>query len=82
MQIGNCSKSTIYRLFETYCKQSPGEYILQQRMKLARNLLLNPDLNISDVAFMSGFSSVSYFTKQFKLNNNCVPGEYIKKFSY
>lgn len=81
MEIGNCSKSTLYRMFESYCNQSPGAYILHERMALARNLLLNPTTNISDVAFLSGFSSVSYFTKQFRLQNNCTPRDFIKKFA-
>ncbi len=81
MEIGNCSKSTLYRLFEAYCNKSPGEYILHQKMSKARNLLLNPELNISDVAYMIGFTSVSYFIKQFKAFQNCTPGDYIKKFA-
>lgn len=81
MAVGNCSKSTLYRLFEAYCNKSPGDYILHHRMTKARNLLLNPDLNISDVAYMTGFTSVSYFIKQFKATQNCTPGDYIKKFA-
>lgn len=79
-RIGNCSDRTLYRFFETYCNRSPGDYILHERMALARNLLLNPIHNISNVAYMTGFSSISYFTKQFKLLNNCTPGEFIKRF--
>lgn len=80
MQVGNCGRSTLYRMFDSYCSKSPGEYILKERMSLARNLLLDPNHNISDVAFRSGFSSVSYFTKQFKSQNNCTPRDFIKKF--
>lgn len=78
--IGNCSKRTLFRFFETYCNRTPGEYILHERLALARNLLLYPNHNISTVAFKTGFSSVSYFTKQFKLHNNCTPSEFVKKF--
>lgn len=79
-RIANCSKSTLYRLFENYCGQSPGEYILKERMMRSRNLLLDPDLNISDVAYQTGFTSVSYFVKQFKTFHNCTPGDFIRKF--
>lgn len=79
-EIGNCSKRTLFRFFETYCGRTPGEFILHERMALARNLLLHPDYNISSVAFASGFTSLSYFTKQFRLHNNCTPREFIKKF--
>ncbi len=79
-EIGNCSKRTLFRFFEAYCQRTPGEYILHERMALARNLLLHPDHNSSTVAYMSGFTSVSYFTKQFKLYNKCTPREFIIKF--
>ncbi len=79
-EIGNCSKSTLYRLFENYCQKSPGGYILNERMNKSRNLLLNPDFNISDVAYLSGFTSVSYFVKQFKTFHNCTPGDFVRKF--
>lgn len=78
--IGNCSKSTLYRFFLASCNKTPGAYILQERIRSAQNLLLNPNSNISEVAYQSGFSSVSYFVKQFKLFNDCTPGEFIKKF--
>lgn len=79
--IGNCSKRTLFRFFENHCQHTPGEYILHERMALARNLLLQPNNNISAVAYLSGFTSVSYFAKQFKLYNHCTPKEFIKKFS-
>jgi len=80
MKVGNCSKSTLHRMFETYCGKSPGAYILQERMVNARNLLLQADSNVSDVAYQTGFSSLSYFVKQFKAFHNCTPGNFIKKF--
>lgn len=80
MKVGNCSKSTLHRMFETYCGKTPEAYILQERMVNARNLLLQADSNISDVAYQTGFSSLSYFVKQFKGFHNCTPGDFIKKF--
>lgn len=78
--LGNCSKRTLFRFFETYCQRTPGEYILHERMALARNLLLQPNHNITSVAYLCGFSSVSYFTKQFKQYNNCTPKEFVRRF--
>ncbi len=79
--IGNCSKRTLFRFFETYCQRSPGEYIIHERMALARNLLLQPNNNVSAVAYRCGFSSVSYFTKLFKQYNQCTPKEFMNRFS-
>lgn len=79
-EVGNCSKSKLYRLFDEYCQLSPGAYVLKERMAYAQNLLLQPDSNISDVAYALGYSSVSYFVKQFKAVYHYTPGEYVKKF--
>ncbi|MFZ4263258.1 helix-turn-helix domain-containing protein [Sphingobacterium sp. HJSM2_6] len=82
LELANCSKSTLYRLFESCYNKSPGEYILEERMALAKNLLLSPNSNISQVAFLSGFSSVSYFSRMFKQIHQTTPGDFIKKFRY
>lgn len=79
--IGNCSQRTLFRFFETYCQRTPGAYIAHERMALARNLLLQPNNNITEVAYRCGFSSVSYFTKQFKQYNQCTPKEFMNRFS-
>jgi AraC family transcriptional regulator len=80
MLVGNCSKSSLHRLFENYCGKSPGAYILQERMKNACNMLMQPDYNITDVAYQTGYSSVSYFVKQFKSYHHCTPGDFIRKY--
>lgn len=79
-KVANCSKSSIYRMFEEACGMSPGEYILRERLLKSKNLLLDPNVNISEVAYLCGFNTVSYFAKQFKIHNACTPREFIKKF--
>lgn len=78
--IANTSNSTVFRLFEEHCQLTPGNYILQARLKTAKNLLLQPNKTVSEVAYQCGFSSVSYFVKQFKTLHQCTPGDFIKKF--
>lgn len=80
MGVGNCSKSSLHRMFENYCGKTPGAYVLQERMKSACNMLMQPDHNISDVAYQTGYSSVSYFVKQFKSFHHCTPGDFIRKY--
>lgn len=79
-KVANCSKSSLYRMFEESCQMSPGEYILRERLAKAKNLLLHPNVNISEVAYLCGFNTVSYFIKQFKIHNSCTPGDFIRKF--
>src|SRR5690606_41565733 len=71
-EVGNCSKRTLFRFFETYCRRTPGECILHERMALARNLLLHPDYNISSISFASGYTSVSCFTIQMRIKHHCT----------
>ncbi len=78
--LANCSNSTVFRLFEEHCQTSPGSYILRERLIKARNMLLQPNITVSEVAYQCGFNSVSYFVKQFKAQNTCTPGDFIKKF--
>jgi|GEM_PF-607920 len=79
-KVANCSKSSVYRMFDETCNMSPGEYILQERLVKAKNLLLHPNVNISEVAYLCGFNTVSYFVRQFKAHNSCTPGDFIRKF--
>lgn len=79
-RVANCSKSSVYRMFEESFNMSPGDYILQERLIQAKNLLLHPNVNISEVAYLCGFNTVSYFSRQFKAHNSCTPGDFIKKF--
>ncbi len=80
MDIANCSKSTLFRIFDAYTGKTPGQYIMQERLAKACNMLLQGELSISEVGFRSGFNSSSYFVKQFRAMYQCTPGEYVKKF--
>lgn len=44
---------------------SPGEYLLRRRIAAAAQLLAATDLPVTEAALRSGFSSPSYFAKQF-----------------
>lgn len=42
------------------------EYVSRVRMERAKNLLLNPNLRISEIAFEVGFRSLTHFNRMFK----------------
>lgn len=46
------------------------------RLKNAANLLSNPALRISDIAFSTGFNDANYFSKVFKNQYQMSPTEY------
>jgi len=64
------------RLFKQSLGVSPYQYLLQQRVECAKQLLKNTDRLITDVAFACGFNSHSHLSKQFKQLTGMTPKAY------
>ena len=67
------------RLFKTHMGTSLHSYIINYRLKIARELLIGTDCKIEDVAREAGFDSPSYFAKYFKKKYGTSPLEYRNK---
>ena len=52
------------------------EYLNKKRVQCAEGLLYSTDMNITDVAMNSGFSSISAFDRTFKALNQCAPSDF------
>jgi AraC family transcriptional regulator len=52
---------------------TPGQYIIQQRIRHAQRLLLNTRKDITTIALESGFSSHSHLTSSFTKQSGCSP---------
>ena len=72
------SKYYFCRKFKTTMGLSVMEYILNTRLSLAQEMLLNSKATISDISDQCGFSSVAYFCNIFKRRNGKTPLEYRK----
>ncbi|WP_026954849.1 AraC family transcriptional regulator [Algoriphagus vanfongensis] len=70
------SKAHFVRTFKQELGQTPMEYVLNEKLKLARNLLQMGGLQIQEVAMMSGFNNISYFIRAFKKECGCTPKSY------
>lgn len=70
------SKSTFYRHFNDEFDVSPLEYITQERVLRARELLSNTDNTVARVSHALGFSSTSYFIDMFKEHVGITPKQY------
>lgn len=57
---------------------SISDYIIDMRMKKAKNLLLSTNERISMISFHVGYSNTAYFTKVFKRTIGLTPKEYRK----
>lgn len=76
--IAGFSKFHFARLFKQFSNVSCYEYLTQKRIAHAEQLLIEPDLSITEVAMQSGFGSLSTFNRIFKAAKNCTPSEYKK----
>lgn len=72
------SSDYLDRLFRRSCGQTLTEFILHARIDLAKQLLCNADLLISDVSYQSGFLNHSQFTRAFKKVTGMTPNAYRK----
>ena len=70
------SKRTLQRKIKALTDRSPVGLILQYRLKLAAQLLKQPSLKITDVAFDVGFSDSNHFSRQFKKEFGKTPSEF------
>ncbi|MCR4728067.1 MAG: AraC family transcriptional regulator [Lachnospiraceae bacterium] len=75
------SKFHFSRLFKQYTNYNFTDYLCFRRIKAAEELLVTPGASITDVAILSGFSSISTFNRIFKQQKGCTPSQYRKQNS-
>lgn len=67
------------RLFKKETGQSLSDFILDERMKTAQELLKKTDLTVKDIAVKMSYSNFSHFSKMFKKYCGVNPVEYRKR---
>ncbi len=60
------SLRTFNRRFKAALGQTPGHYLVEQRLQFACELLRDSDLSIGEVAARSGFENANWFAQRFK----------------
>lgn len=73
------SRMQLYRKFKSLLGSSANEFIRNYRIKKAAHLLIETDLNVSEILYDIGFTNRSYFSKCFKNSFDMSPKEYAKK---
>ncbi len=66
--------------FKKYMGYSPMQYVIQQRIREAQNLLLSTDLTITEIAFHCGYNNSNYFQSVFNNIVGMPPGKYRKSW--
>ena len=70
------STSSLYRLFKNELGMSPIEFILLERIKLAKHFLADKKIFIKNVSFETGFQDTNYFIRVFKQYEGITPKQY------
>jgi AraC-like DNA-binding protein len=70
--------STFYfcKMFKKFTGINFTDYVSRLRIESAKNLLLNPNLRISEIAYEVGFQSLTHFNRVFKKIIGQSPTEY------
>ncbi len=74
----NLSNSTLYRKIKALTGLSPVEYIRKIKMRKAKQLLMNGNITVSEVAYMVGFNNLVYFRQCFKEEFKILPSQVMK----
>lgn len=72
------SKSNFFKMFKDELGTSPNDFILQERINKAKELLATQN-SIKETAYQTGFSDTNYFTRVFKQLEGITPKSYQNK---
>ena len=70
------SRTVFYRKVKSLMGVSPVDFVKTMRIKRAVQLLEQDELTVSEVGYMSGFTTPQYFSRVFKEAMGCTPKEY------
>ncbi|MBX2894194.1 MAG: AraC family transcriptional regulator [Cyclobacteriaceae bacterium] len=79
--IANMSPSAFSRYFKVHANKTFSDFLTEIRVGHSCKLLTNQTINVSQICYDSGFSTLSNFNRQFKAVTHYSPLEYRKKYS-
>lgn len=74
------SEAAFCRYFKRNTHKTFSQFVNEIRISHATRLLMGKENNITDICYACGFDNVSYFNRQFKINQGITPREYRKVF--
>lgn len=72
----NFSSAYLSKIFKEHSGTTPGKYLFDYRMKIAKKLLRDTDLSVKDIAEQVGFPDPFHFSKSFKALTGVSPTQY------
>jgi len=70
------NKTMLISIFKELYGTTPIRYVNRIRMQKAKELLVNTDTSVGEIAELIGFQSIHYFSRYFRSKENCTPIEY------
>jgi AraC family transcriptional regulator len=67
------SRASFFRKFKEEFGYSPADYILKERIRLAKEYLRNPINSVTQSCYMAGFHNLNYFIRAFKKEVGTTP---------
>lgn len=74
-----CSISHVNRIFRSRSDSTINQYITRIRLEEAARLLIQTDLSVQEIAYMTGFSDSNYFSTCFRKQYHLCPRAYKKQ---
>jgi YesN/AraC family two-component response regulator len=76
VKLSGSNKTTITAVFKNSVNMGVIDYFIQLKIDLAKQYLREGNYNISQISDILGYSSVHYFSRQFKKITGMSPSEY------
>ena len=70
------SRKYLFAIFKKHLGISPKEYIMDYRIKRAKEFLEDPDIPIGNIAYSVGYRDPMTFSKMFRLKTGLSPSQY------
>ena len=76
--VANMSTTAFHRFFKKELGITPIEFIAQEKIKMAKTLLSEPNIHINEVSYELGYEDSNYFIRLFKKHEGITPKQYQK----
>ena len=76
MKCSGLNRMGVNRLFKSGLGTSPMQYFIYLKIELAKKYLREDNYNISQISELLGYSSIHYFSLQFKKSTGMSPSQY------
>ena len=73
------TKMRIIRVFKKKYETTPGQYIINKRVDIAKSLLRNTIMSLADISALLKYANTQHFSNVFKNTVGMTPGAYRKK---